>query len=160
MSKIRIHEYAKEKGLTSKEIIDFLESKNIEVKSHMSSLEDDVLKVLDAEFNKAAKKADAKPAGNKPAAKQNSKPNQQKNNSNNRNKNQKNKQNQKNNAPKKQEVKKAEPKQEEPAEKHFTYEEGITVGELAEKIGVDSSVIVKDLFMLGIVTNINQSLDQ
>ena len=160
MSKIRIHEYAKEKGLTSKEIIDFLESKNIEVKSHMSSLEDDVLKVLDAEFNKAAKKADAKPAGNKPAAKQNSKPNQQKNNSNNRNKNQKNKQNQKSNAPKKQEVKKAEPKQEEPAEKHFTYEEGITVGELAEKIGVDSSVIVKDLFMLGIVTNINQSLDQ
>ncbi len=27
MSKIRIHEYAKETGLTSKEIIDFLESK-------------------------------------------------------------------------------------------------------------------------------------
>ncbi|CAD2077787.1 translation initiation factor IF-2 [Jeotgalicoccus coquinae] len=159
MSKIRIHEYAKEKGLTSKEIIDFLESKKIEVKSHMSSLEDDVLKVLDAEFNKSAKKAETKPAGNKPAAKQNSKPNQQKNN-NNKNKNQKNKQNQKNNAPKKQEVKKEEPKQEEPAEKHFTYEEGITVGELAEKIGVDSSVIVKDLFMLGIVTNINQSLDQ
>ena len=155
MSKIRIHEYAKEKGLTSKEIIDFLESKNIEVKSHMSSLEDDVLKVLDAKFSKGTK-----PAASKPAAKQNSKPNQQKNNNTNKNRNQKNKQNQKNNAPKKQEAKKAEPKQEEPAEKHFTYEEGITVGELAEKIGVDSSVIVKDLFMLGIVTNINQSLDQ
>ena len=91
MSKIRIHEYAKETGLTSKEIIDFLESKNIEVKSHMSSLEDDVLKVLDAQFKKNAKKADAKPAADKPAAKQNNtKQNQQKNN-NNRNKNQKNK---------------------------------------------------------------------
>ena len=158
MSKIRIHEYAKETGLTSKEIIDFLESKNIEVKSHMSSLEDDVLKVLDAQFKKNAKKADAKPAADKPAAKQNNtKQNQQKNN-NNRNKNQKNS---KNNAkPKQAEAKKQEPKQAEPESKHFTYEEGITVGELAEKIGVDSSVIVKDLFLLGIVTNINQSLDQ
>lgn len=154
MSKIRIHEYAKETGLTSKEIIDFLESKNIEVKSHMSSLEDDVLKVLDAQFKKNAKKAETKPAANKPAAK----PNQQKNNSNNKNKNQKNN---KNNAkPKQAAVKKQEPKQAEPEEKHFTYEEGITVGELAEKVGVDSSVIVKDLFLLGIVTNINQSLDK
>lgn len=159
MSKIRIHEYAKETGLTSKEIIDFLESKNIEVKSHMSSLEDDVLKVLDAQFKKNAKKAETKPAANKPAAKpNNTKPNQQKNNSNNKNKNQKNN---KNNAkPKQAAVKKQEPKQAEPEEKHFTYEEGITVGELAEKVGVDSSVIVKDLFLLGIVTNINQSLDK
>lgn len=160
MSKIRIHEYAKEKGLTSKEIIDFLESKNIEVKSHMSSLEDDVLKVLDAEFNKNAKDAAQKPAGNKPAAKQNSKQNQQKNNNNKNQRNKQNQKNSKNKAPKNQEAKKQEPKKAEPENKHFTYEEGITVGELAEKIGVDSSVIVKDLFMLGIVTNINQSLDQ
>lgn len=160
MSKIRIHEYAKEKGLTSKEIIDFLESKNIEVKSHMSSLEDDVLKVLDAEFNKNVKDAAQKPAGSKPAAKQNSKQNQQKNNNNKNQKNKQNQKNSKNKAPKNQEAKNQEPKKAEPENKHFTYEEGITVGELAEKIGVDSSVIVKDLFMLGIVTNINQSLDQ
>lgn len=155
MSKIRIHEYAKETGLTSKEIIDFLESKNIEVKSHMSSLEDDVLKVLDAQFKKNTKKAEAKPAAKTSAAKpNNTKQNQQKN-TNNKNKNQKN-----NAKPKQAEVKKQEPKQAEPEEKHFTYEEGITVGELAEKVGVDSSVIVKDLFLLGIVTNINQSLDK
>lgn len=160
MSKIRIHEYAKEKGLTSKEIIDFLESKNIEVKSHMSSLEDDVLKVLDAEFNKNAKGAAQKSAGSKPAAKQNSKQNQQKNDNKQNQRNKQNQKNSKNKAPKNQETKKQEPKKAEPENKHFTYEEGITVGELAEKIDVDSSVIVKDLFMLGIVTNINQSLDQ
>lgn len=155
MSKIRIHEYAKETGLTSKEIIDFLESKNIEVKSHMSSLEDDVLKVLDAQFKKNTKKAEAKPAAKTSAAKpNNTKQNQQKN-TNNKNKNQKN-----NAKPKQAEAKKQEPKQAVPEEKHFTYEEGITVGELAEKVGVDSSVIVKDLFLLGIVTNINQSLDK
>ncbi|RIM68790.1 translation initiation factor IF-2, partial [Staphylococcus arlettae] len=36
----------------------------------------------------------------------------------------------------------------------------ITVGELAEKINVDSSEIVKKLFLLGIMANINQSLDE
>lgn len=158
MSKIRIHEYAKEIGLTSKEIIDFLESKNVEVKSHMSSLEDDVLKMLDAEFKKNSKKADSKPAAKKPANKPNNNKQNQQNKGNNKNRNQKNKQNNSNQKP--AEAKKAEPKKAEPAEKHFTYEEGITVGELAEKIGVESSVIVKDLFMLGIVTNINQSLDK
>ena len=160
MSKIRIHEYAKEIGLTSKEIIDFLESKKVEVKSHMSSIEDDVLKMLDAEFKKNSKKQDSKPASKKPANQpNNNKQNQQnKNNKQNNKQNQKNKQNSKNQKP--AAAKKTETKQEEPKEKHFTYEEGITVGELADKIGVDSSAIVKDLFMLGIVTNINQSLDQ
>ena len=160
MSKIRIHEYAKEIGLTSKEIIDFLESKKVEVKSHMSSIEDDVLKMLDAEFKKNSKKQDSKPAAKKPANQpNNNKQNQQnKNNKQNNKQNQKNKQNSKNQKP--AAAKKPETKQEEPKEKHFTYEEGITVGELADKIGVDSSAIVKDLFMLGIVTNINQSLDQ
>ncbi|GGD97058.1 translation initiation factor IF-2 [Jeotgalicoccus aerolatus] len=160
MSKIRIHEYAKEIGLTSKEIIDFLESKKVEVKSHMSSIEDDVLKMLDAEFKKNSKKQDSKPAAKKPANQpNNNKQNQEnKNNKQNNKQNQKNKQNSKNQKP--AAAKKPETKQEEPKEKHFTYEEGITVGELADKIGVDSSAIVKDLFMLGIVTNINQSLDQ
>ena len=160
MSKIRIHEYAKEIGLTSKEIIDFLESKKVEVKSHMSSIEDDVLKMLDAEFKKNSKKQDSKPAAKKPANQpNNNKQNQQnKNNKQNNKQNKKNKQNSKNQKP--AAAKKTETKQEEPKEKHFTYEEGITVGELADKIGVDSSAIVKDLFMLGIVTNINQSLDQ
>ncbi|EGG97292.1 translation initiation factor IF-2 [Staphylococcus warneri VCU121] len=42
----------------------------------------------------------------------------------------------------------------------ITYQEGITVGELADKLNVESSGIVKKLFLLGIVANINQSLDQ
>src|SRR5699024_3394355 len=52
-------------------------------------------------------------------------------------------------------------KQEEPKEipSHITYQEGITVGELAEKINVDSSEIIKKLFLLGIMANINQALD-
>lgn len=42
----------------------------------------------------------------------------------------------------------------------ITYEEGITVGELAEKLNKDASEIVKHLFMVGIMANINQGLNQ
>ncbi|WP_141709875.1 translation initiation factor IF-2 N-terminal domain-containing protein, partial [Staphylococcus aureus] len=42
----------------------------------------------------------------------------------------------------------------------ITYEEGITVGELADKLNIESSGIIKKLFLLGIVANINQSLDE
>ena len=136
MSKTRIHEYAKEIGLSSKEVIDFLVSQNVEVKSHMSSIEDDVLVMLDKKFKNKESNTSKE-----------TKPN--------------NKENNKNQKPaKKESSKKEAPKKEEADSKHFTYEEGITVGELAEKINVDPSKIVKDLFMLGIVTNINQSLDQ
>ncbi|MCU5746750.1 translation initiation factor IF-2 [Staphylococcus sp. SQ8-PEA] len=41
----------------------------------------------------------------------------------------------------------------------ITYQEGITVGELAEKLNVESSEIIKKLFLLGIMANINQALD-
>ena len=42
----------------------------------------------------------------------------------------------------------------------ITYQEGITVGELAEKLNVESAGIIKKLFLLGIMANINQSLDE
>ena len=158
MSKIRIHEYAKEIGLSSKEVIDFLESKNIEVKSHMSSIEDDVLKVLDQKYkNQASKNKETNKGQNK---------GQNKNQNRNQNRGQKQnngpkKQNKKQDKQNKQPKEKSAPaKNDQTEDKHFTYEEGITVGELAEKINVDASTVVKDLFMLGVVTNINQSLDQ
>ena len=40
MSKIKVYELAKELEKTSKEVVEFLASKNIEVKSHMSSVEE------------------------------------------------------------------------------------------------------------------------
>ena len=79
----------------------------------------------------------------------------QKNNKTNKNqKNNKNKKNNKNNKPQ-NEV--AETK-EMPSK--ITYQEGITVGELAEKLNVESAGIIKKLFLLGIMANINQSLDE
>ena len=40
MAKIKVHELAKEFGKTNKDVMDFLKSKNIDVKSHMSTVED------------------------------------------------------------------------------------------------------------------------
>lgn len=176
MSKIRIHEYAKENGVPSKEIIEYLQEKGIEAKSHMKSLEDDELSVLDKNFKKSAAKPEAgksdKPAqnksqeqkpGNKPAGKPGNKPaNNSPNNQNKKgpaNRNNQNNRNQNKGRKGSKPANKPAPKKEVVLPKEFKYEEGITVGELAEKIGVDASKIVKDLFMVGVMTNINQSLD-
>ncbi|AKG73794.1 translation initiation factor IF-2 [Salinicoccus halodurans] len=181
MSKIRIHEYAKENGVSSKEIMEFLQNKGIEVKSHMKSLEDDEISVLDKKFKKSATKPEAgktnKPAQNKQQGQKtsnttgNNKQNQNQNktqgqNKGPQNKGPQNKRNQKSrhHKPGQKGIKKAQnqkpaPKKEVELPKEFKYQEGITVGELAEKIGVEASKIVKDLFMVGVMTNINQSLD-
>ncbi|MFM0917405.1 translation initiation factor IF-2, partial [Staphylococcus epidermidis] len=73
------------------------------------------------------------------------------------NKNQKNNKNKKNNKNNKPQNEVAETK-EMPSK--ITYQEGITVGELAEKLNVESAGIIKKLFLLGIMANINQSLDE
>ncbi|PTI93491.1 translation initiation factor IF-2, partial [Staphylococcus simulans] len=83
------------------------------------------------------------------------KKNNQKGNKNNNKEN-----NKKNNTHKKNNNQKPAPEQpkKEMPEK-ITYLEGITVGELADKMNIESSSIVKKLFLLGIMANINQSLD-
>lgn len=61
MAKIKIHELAKELEVSSKEVITFLNDKGIEVKSHMSSIEDDAAALAKARFGKKseAPKAEA-----------------------------------------------------------------------------------------------------
>ncbi|GAB3070037.1 translation initiation factor IF-2 [Salinicoccus sesuvii] len=187
MSKIRIYEYAKECGVPSKEVIEFLQARDIEVKSHMKSLEDNELALLNKEFKKANASSDSaaksKAADQKTDRKKNTSQNngqKQSNNSNQgggqrqnaQNPNQRNRNNwnqkpgaggrpknrKQNNGPKDQTKQKPVQK---PVEipKEFKYQEGITVGELAEKMGLESSKIIKDLFMVGTVATINQALD-
>ncbi|WP_145387654.1 translation initiation factor IF-2 [Staphylococcus capitis] len=180
MSKKRIYEYAKELNLKSKEIIDELKSMNVEVSNHMQALEDDQIKALDKKFKKEQNTDDKQNTQNNHQKsnnkqnqnnkgnqsnkdKQNNKGNHQKNNNQQKNQNKKNgqnnkgKQQNKNNKNNKQQNQAAEPK-EMPSK--ITYQEGITVGELAEKLNVESSGIIKKLFLLGIMANINQSLDE
>lgn len=182
MSKKRIYEYAKELNLKSKEIIDELKSMNVEVSNHMQALEEEQIKALDKKFKASQakdtnkqntqnnhQKSNNKQNSNdkeKQQSKNNSKPTkkkeqnnkgkqQNKNNKTNKNqKNNKNKKNNKNNKPQNE----VEETKEMPSK--IIYQEGITVGELAEKLNVESAGIIKKLFLLGIMANINQSLDE
>ncbi|TDM32635.1 translation initiation factor IF-2 [Macrococcoides canis] len=186
MSKKRIYEYAKEVSLKSKDIIDALKKMNIEVSSHMQVIEANEITALDKIFKKSDAKAEVKPeqkADSKkvepkkeePKKEEQKKQNEQKKPQNNNQKRNPNHRPGSHNKPgtggpsknKKGKAKgkqKPEPKQEVPVVKEtpskITYEEGITVGELAEKLGKDASEIVKNLFMVGIMANINQSLNQ
>ena len=175
MSKKRIYEYAKELNLKSKEIIDELKSMNVEVSNHMQALEEEQIKALDKKFKASQakdtnkqntqnnhQKSNNKQNSNdkeKQQSKNNSKPTKKKEQNNKgkqQNKNNKTNKNQKNNNKKPQNE--VEETKEMPSK--ITYQEGITVGELAEKLNVESAGIIKKLFLLGIMANINQSLDE
>ena len=50
MSKMKVYELAKELGKSSKELLEFLGGKNIEVKSHMSSIENETIEMVRKAF--------------------------------------------------------------------------------------------------------------
>ncbi|MCI2899346.1 translation initiation factor IF-2 [Staphylococcus hominis] len=160
MSKKRIYEYAKELNVKSKEIIDELKKMDVEVSNHMQALEDDQIKMLDKKFKSSKNEENKKQNTQNNHQKQQNKKDNNQNKSNSKkknNKNSKNNKNNKNNNKGKNNKSATEPK-EMPSK--ITYEEGITVGELADKLNIESSGIIKKLFLLGIVANINQSLDE
>ncbi len=93
MSKIKIYELAKELDKSSKDIISFLTDKGIEVKSHMNSIEDDVVRMVrdkyqtssPAKANESAKKVETTTTNASSSRDQrmnNNRPNNQRNNSN------------------------------------------------------------------------------
>ena len=66
MAKMKVHELAKELSVDSKDIISLLQDKGIEVKSHMSSIEDEAIDIAKAKYGK---KSEAAPAEKKAEAK-------------------------------------------------------------------------------------------
>lgn len=60
MTKVRVHELAKELNKTNKEVLDVLRAKNIEVTSHMSSLSDEQVAVVKGSFNGSEVKEEPK----------------------------------------------------------------------------------------------------
>ncbi len=60
MAKIRVHELSKQLNISNKDIIDTLGAKGIEIKSHMSNLDDSMVGIIKAKFGaKTAPKAEA-----------------------------------------------------------------------------------------------------
>ena len=60
MTKVRVHELAKELNKSNKEVLDVLRAKNIEVTSHMSSLSDEQVEVVKKSFSGAEGKEEQK----------------------------------------------------------------------------------------------------
>ena len=55
MSKVRVHELAKELGRQNREVIEFLKAKGVDVKSHMSNLEEPQIAMVKDKFAKMGK---------------------------------------------------------------------------------------------------------
>ena len=148
MKKVRVYEYAKEIGKQSKDIIKVLRESEIEVSNHMSMLTEEGLAKLDSIFK--AKKEE--PKAEKVASNQN----QSDTKKHKKKKNQKEK-NKKSN--KQQPAIIEAPTEETISEDTILVRDGMTVGELSEVLSVNSTELIKKLFMeLKIMANINQSL--
>lgn len=143
MSKMRIYEYAREKDISSKEVIEQLTKMGMEVSSHMASIDLEAQikldEIFDATQQKSEEKVEKKEKKKKEDRKKKSQPKKQK----------------------KKKSKKKKHKQEEKEEQvdHLVYRGALTVDELAQRINKDVSEIIKKLMFLGIMATKNQDLD-
>ncbi|WP_273850404.1 translation initiation factor IF-2 [Guptibacillus spartinae] len=156
MSKMRIHEYAKEHNTTSKDVIEKLKSMNITVNNHMSVIDDQAIDKLNNNSKQSKKGSDKNSMENK-------------NNRNNpkANANQKNSKSAPNNrrgGRRPNRRGKGQPPKNTAAPRRLpskvTFIGSLTVGQLAEKLGKDASELIKKLMGLGVMATINQELDK
>ena len=179
MTKLRVHEYAKQNNVSSKDVISKLKEMNIEVTNHMTTLDDTTIQKLNATLQPKQEQeapktsstveqyeaeADAKSTVNveklkkkpvqKPAGTGVKKPGQ---GQFNRGKNSRNKNKQRSHQHQPAPVQQRKEK-ELPAK--ITFFESLTVQELAKKLHREPSEIIKKLFMLGVMATINQTLDK
>ncbi|SER56805.1 translation initiation factor IF-2 [Salisediminibacterium halotolerans] len=189
MTKKRIYEYAKEKNLTSKEVVNQLKNIGVNVTNHMSVITDETIQKLEqsgkpkAETEQPAKK----PAGSAPADKQQTPSAGDKNKQNasaqksgaakqasgeqKKSGNQKQAKNQqkpqakntnkgRSNDRSQKGGKPANKKKEQPLPEKIVYQAPLTVGEFAEKIRREPSELIKKLMALGVMATKNQELDK
>ncbi|WP_138414757.1 translation initiation factor IF-2 [Aquibacillus sediminis] len=160
MSKTRVYEYAKEKNVSSKEVINKLKELQIEVSNHMSTISDQTREKLDQAFNTNHSNTKSNNQG-QTNTNNNKKNSQPKNNKSKTNKKQQTTQKGKGNKHMKNNDKKQtnnQAKQQEAVTK-ITYSGTLTVGDLAEKLNKDASEIIKKLMFLGVMATKNQDLD-
>lgn len=141
MSKIRVYELAKELEMTSKELIEKVVDLNLNINSHMSSLDEEeaiLIKELIEEENKEVKELKKK-----------------------NNKQSKTKEDKGKNKIKKEETKNTMNENEKNIsnEKEIEIESSIIIKDLATKLGVSPSQIITKLIALGMMLNQNQPID-
>lgn len=186
MTKMRVYEYAKEKNVSSKDVINKLKEMNIEVSNHMTALDDSTVNKLNDTLNKNQSNT-ADSTNSQPASKVVEKYEEEANekgtgtaskeklkkkppvkpaaagskpfNKGGRgnNRNRNNVKHKPSHSPQAAPVQKRK-ERELPTKISFT--ESLTVTELAKKLHREPSEIIKKLFMLGVMATINQSLEK
>lgn len=165
MKKMRVYEYAKQKNLSSKEVIEKLKKVNVEVKNHMAVITEEDVKKIEGSKGETTEVKQEKPKAQTQVKKENpahktGKPTKDKKGGDNSNKqnakhNNKNRNKKQNDAPT-QPIRKEEIKMPD----KITYSGSITVGELAKKLTKEPSELIKKLMFLGVMATINQELDK
>lgn len=163
MSKVRVYELAKKLDMSSKELINKLEELSIEVNSHMSSLEEEDVNIIEELFAESKKETSKEATGEaekKPEAKEEPKKTNKKAKKKKLSKKEQKKQRNKGNGGSHEETRR-EDKTEEKNEVDdiIELEEKIIVKDLAEKLDKNPNEIIGKLVQLGIMAAINQEVD-
>ena len=158
MGKVRVYELAKDLGMNSKKLITVLRELNVDVKNHMSTMDEDVAKRILDMLTKGEKKpleVQTDAADNSTEAVLEEAPVKKKVPVNK----QVNKKNVKEGRKARKTAKLNQEKQITP-EEVLLLEGRVTVGELAGRINKPVSDILQKLLELGIISNINQQLTE
>lgn len=141
MSKIRVYKLADELEMESKELIDILNNLGIEVSSHMSTVEDDTAELVREEVQeKQREKTKETEVDSETKEEKDTQEVSQK--------------------PETTEEETDEEEKEEDETDYVAVNEGITIRELADKMDISANKIIKEMMQLGIMTNVNYSLDE
>lgn len=171
MRKMRIYEYAKEKNMTSKEVIEKLKNMNVDVANHMSVIDEKIIEKLegkgekpsqqngdDKKMGETKQQQSEKASSNKPRPEK-AAPQQKKQKGNFQAKQQQGNNQNKKNKQRRQNIQPQVKKVVELPEK-IVFSESLSVGELAKKLGKEPSEIIKKLMLMGVMATINQELDK
>jgi len=161
MAKIRVYELAKELGITSKDLTKTLESMGVEVKNHMSTIEQDIVdKVMD-KLTRTEKAEVVKKEGDKqenPTQPVQTKAKESEKKNHKQDKNKKNSSHKHSNKPTEKKDKKMQEQQSDEIKILTLTGEGILVKDLADKLKIKATELVMKLMKLGVMVNINQSI--
>ncbi|MBA1333906.1 MAG: Translation initiation factor 2 [Firmicutes bacterium] len=163
MSKTRVYELAKELKISSKELIDILSDLGVDVKNHMSTVDEKdgktVKELLDEQYDDEIDQIDLVDdaededvSGKVKIKKQKSKTNVERETEHLKQKKQKK-------SSEKRRDRNDLRKEEKPEDKQLEIGESITVKELGELLNVPATELIKKLMNAGIIANLNQSID-
>ncbi|PSL51231.1 translation initiation factor 2 (bIF-2) [Salsuginibacillus halophilus] len=163
MQKMRVHEFAKSKNKSSKEVLQDLKELNIDVTNHMAMIEEDTIKKLEEKYQpkaQADKGGAGSSANSKNQAKGGQKPAQKGGQGGQQKPGQKGGQQNRPQKGGKKGKKGAKSKQKLETPEEITFSGSLTVAELAEKLHKESSEIIKTLMGLGTMATKNEELSK